>query len=274
MRNLSRMNLVTDRSLIGTEWIKTEHKHSGQRARIESVSERGPKLRFIGVPVQNRHTHPQQMFMRIDWSELGTDRPWQPADRKSQERYDKWVMQTSVQSVLAHPDDPNADLVRNAISQIVRDPLVIVHTDKEGFVLDAKREPEEEQRLPCSGGWHKGALLPISQFSKIDRGPRNGEYKRLCNKCSERSRASFAKNYAAKRKASENAIALDILIPPKEKPTMPESKPATPVTNGLVTHQWRIEITVVKVVVVEATDFLDAATKAGEGEVTKVERIG
>jgi len=272
------MNTVTDRSLIGTEWVKVDAKHAGQKARVESITPRGPKMRFIGKPQNSPHSNrDNQQFQRLDWRELGLN--WQPNDKRSQEIYDRYCIASAAEVAIARPDSPYAGEIRDSIMKIVGDPLRVT-VDKQDFVVDvqpdvvAKDVAIGELMLPCTGGWHKGAgkaysLVPSSQFHRVERGSRKGEWMKTCDGC--RAKASESQ----KRMATVRREAIDAFNTSMGE--LDVTTPATPTTNGVVireTHQWRVTVVKETVVMVEATDFLDAATKAGEGEVTRVERIG
>ena len=120
----------------------------------------------------------------------------------------------------------------------------------------------------CNGPWHyrggKGTLLPITEFDIATRGPNQGHYGTTCRSCRDKTTESNVRR--ARILTVEEVIVAE--LPNGVAPIIRE-----PVVTSDNLPQWRV--TIVKRVeeVVYAKDFLDAASKAGEGEIVKVERL-
>ena len=149
-----------DRILVGTNWLKVRGRHFGQKGRIDSVTARGPKMKFIGRPVDSPHNR-QQQFVRLDWNELGLT--WMPDDKTSEDTYAKW----------------SVGLGDTTLKVTVDKNLTVVKTERE-----VPKVPEEvtDMMIACESSYHTPKLgtVPASETRRTRRG------RIMCNKCTDK----------------------------------------------------------------------------------------
>lgn len=173
---------------------------------------------------------------------------------------------------------------------------LLVTVDKQGFVQTVKREDrpevvepviegksEEELVMPavqmrvCVGPWHrksgKGTELPIDQFGYISRGPHTGQLSKTCKSCIEKRKAYNPVPPVKKPVIVIASPAVNGTTPTEELWVEPEPLKIDPIVRVPGGRQWAVTIVKEVTIIVEADDFLDAGTKAGDGEIVKVERI-
>lgn len=160
----------------------------------------------------------------------------------------------------------------------MRNRPMIVTVDKEDFVVDVKREPSDAQTeaavaeihredsvfIPtqiCKGSYHRkngnGTVLPITLFGVNKY---TGGTLKTCMEC-RKANGRGSMTTPEIRKLPESS---EIFGPPN---------PILIVGPVIVPQRWRITIVKRVEVEVSASDFLDAAAQAGDGEVVKVERL-
>ena len=145
-----------------------------------------------------------------------------------------------------------------------------VTTDKEDFVLKVEREEipaptlaKVEELRECHGAWHASKspanrMLPISQFTVIQRGARKGQLSRTCESCRNGSKESYNRHNGK----------------------ITHVAPVAPITDELpvlgVLQAWRVTMIREVTEVVEAASWLDAGAQFDEPGITiiKVERHG
>jgi len=140
---------------------------------------------------------------------------------------------------------------------------MLVHADKEGFVLDVHREGSEKTAI-CKGPSHrrggKGTPLPLSSFG-INK--YNGQRTKTCKNCLVQS---------GRRTITETAQPTVVI----QKLNVNDGQLSVKdIEHGMGSgiHKWRVVIFRPVEVVVYAKDFLDAGAEAGEGDIIRIERL-
>jgi len=233
-----------DKILLGTEWIKTAAKHHGQKARIDQLGPRGPRLRFLGTPVHARHgshTREQQQYIRIDWWELGNN--WKPDDTRSAHQYDLWKTAVELETLAKEKERLNS--MMESDNTIMADIIAPVSTPVE---------------VVCTSVYHKplkGLVLETDAYKT-----RQDHW--VCLACKAK-REEYQKNQAARMRAAKVAKQ----TPPKKlviEPVVIESEEVLP--------EWRVTIVQPTILTLRARDLLDIAVQVeGKGRIVKVELI-
>jgi hypothetical protein len=160
---------------------------------------------------------------------------------------------------------------------------MLVTVDKEDFVVAIQSEyattpllvesmPAMTQQLQrCSGPWHnhngKYENRPIEEFSV---NARTGLRYKTCDLCRNNHQASY------RRITEKNGVTQ---TPEPQVPGSDFRHGVDEMIDAELKRQnsdmplWRITIIKRTIVEVRASDFLDAASQAGDGEVLKVERV-
>ena len=225
-----------DRILVGTNWLKVSGKHWGQKGRIESVGPRGPKMRFLGKPVQSPHGNYSQQFMRLDWNELGSS--WQPDDKRSEGIYFRWTIGQPVKVTI----DKN---------------LTVIKTERENKEVPEESPQEDIEYVPCESSYHSPRFGIVPKVGT--RTTRRGKI--MCSDCTEKMRV-YQQNKLAKPRLDQRETKVT------EKPEK--------VSDSDDEYPWKVTIVETIIHTVWAKDFLDAAAKfdnAGVAHIVKIERL-
>jgi len=161
---------------------------------------------------------------------------------------------------------------------------MIVHTDKEGFVLDAQREKSDGERTRiCKGPWHyqkgKGTPLPISAFGENKYKP--GVRTKTCIECLEKSHHSIPRQARINMKV-EGMPSPHHPVTVQEPITRVHTFDPYTVTTGSIppysadnagaVHKWRV--TVIRPVeeIIYCRTYSEIPNEI-QGEIIRVERL-
>lgn len=225
-----------DRQLLGTEWIKVAAKHHGQKARIDKIGPRGPRMFLIGLPDDHRHSEPQQKYMRLDWWELGNN--WQPLRKGDEVLYTRWQLDVAQEAEAREKERLNSYIESD--NTIVADNL--------------------PKMIVCTSIYHRPLKTAVSE----DQVYYTRNNRAICFACKEK-RDNYNVVRAAKLKAAVivDQTSVDNYVPPKLEILPVEELPL-----------WKITVVQPTVHQVRAKDFLEAAAQVSElGEIVKIERL-
>ena len=233
-----------DKTLLGTEWIKVAAKHHGQKARIDKIGPRGPRMKLIETPGQYRHGNSrggsQPMYQRLDWWELGNN--WKPLRKGDELLFLTWQLEV-------------AEEKESMAKPIIESETPIVdYIAKEGGV------PET---VECHRVYHSGnTTVPTSQAYLTKQ---NNWW---CLECKAK-REKYEENRRQKKAAIQKpAIVLRKIEP---APVAPEPLNILPPE---ILPQWKVTVIQPTEHIVYAKDFLDAAAQLSTmGEIVRVEKI-
>lgn len=247
---------LRDKDLIGSRWIRRMGKHRGVVGTLVSFNDAGCKLKIQGRN-QNQSHLGDVRFGSIQWPMLMN--LYEP----------EGILKDMIITV-----DKNDFVVavRKEGDAVELPPAWIADNDTgdtyEGIVEEEVVMPATQMRV-CVGPWHrkagKGTELPIDQFGINSRGPHAGQLSKTCKSCIEKRKAY---NPVPPIKAAASVAVVNHVVAPVPEPLVID--PVVHVPGG---RQWAVTIVKEVTIIVEADDFLDAGSKAGDGEIVKVERI-
>jgi hypothetical protein len=248
------------KELVGSRWIRRMGKHRGILGTIVSFNDAGCKLEIRGRN-QNQSHMGDKRFGSIQWPMLMN--LYEP----------EGVLEDVIVTV-----DKN-DFVVSAVKEADLSPGWIADNDTgdtygdiEGFESTEVPMPTVETRI-CKGPWHRGkggqgTQVPVTEFSVVKLGPRSGQIAKTCDTCLQKNH-----QYDQKRGKTNHAAVAPITTPANAIPVALNGTFEKLEVRPPAKHKWSVTIIKQVTVLVEADDFLDAGSLAGDGEIVRVERL-